>query len=123
LEAFRRYSKDGSQFIASGGVYEYPNGTFEDKLKAIMVQKWVSGFPANGFEAFFDQNRTGYPQISAVPQTDSEYIPGELAYSVEGVTGDGNFPKRIVYPNSVKTRNRFAPNLKTITTPVWWAIN
>lgn len=120
LEAFNRYSKDGAPFIAATGVYKYPNGTLDDNLKAIMTQKWVSGFPANGFEAFFDQNRTGYPKISAVAQSDAGYIPGELAYSIEGITG-GAFPRRFVYPNTVQTRNRFAPDLEKITTPVWWA--
>jgi hypothetical protein len=125
LEAFKRYSKngtplDGATFTAPGGAYEYPNGTLDANIKAIITQKWVSGFPGNGFEAFFDQNRTGYPKISAVPQADDTYIPGELAYSIEGSTG-GVFPRRFVYPNTVQTTNRFAPDLETITTPVWWA--
>jgi hypothetical protein len=80
----------------------------------------VSGFPCNGFEAFFDEIRTGYPKISAVPQSDDAYVPGELAYSIEGSTG-GVFPRRFVYPNTVQTTNRFAPDLEKITTPVWWA--
>ncbi|HEY6142879.1 MAG TPA: SusD/RagB family nutrient-binding outer membrane lipoprotein [Flavobacterium sp.] len=122
LEAFQRYSKDGASFIAAGGDYVYPNGTLDENIKTIMTQKWMSGFPANGFEAFFDQNRTGYPKISTAPQSDDGYIPGEWAYSLGGITG-GLFPKRIVYPNSVKTRNRFAPNLEAITKPVWWAAN
>lgn len=120
LEAFKRYSKDAAPFIAPGGAYEYPNGTLDVNIKAIITQKWVSGFPANGFEAFFDQNRTGYPKISTVPQTNAAYVPGELAYSIQGSTG-GVFPRRFVYPNTVQTRNRFAPDLEKITTPVWWA--
>ena len=120
LAAFQKFSLDGATFIASGGKYEYPSGTMDENLKSIMTQKWLSGFPANGFEAFFDQNRTGYPKISDVEQSDPEYVPGELVYSIEGTTG-GLFPKRIVYPDIVKTRNRNTPTLEKITTPVWWA--
>lgn len=120
IAAFQKFSLDGNAFITSGGKYEYPSDTFDNKLKTIITQKWLSGFPANGFEAFFDQNRTGYPEISDVPQSDSGYVPGELSYSIEGTTG-GLFPKRIVYPDIVKTRNRNTPTLEKITTPVWWA--
>lgn len=123
LAAFQKYSVSGTTFIASGGAYEYPaGGVFNDRLKSIITQKWLSGFPGNGFESFFDQNRTGFPKISDVPQTDSEYVPGELAYSIQGVTG-GKFPKRIVYPDIVKTRNRNTPTLELVTTTVWWANN
>lgn len=120
LAAFQKYSLNGDSYITTGGKYEYPSGTMSENLKSIITQKWLSGFPANGYEAFFDQNRTGFPKISLVEQTDSEYVPGELAYSIEGTTG-GIFPKRIVYPDIVKTRNRNTPTLEKITTPVWWA--
>jgi Starch-binding associating with outer membrane len=120
LEAFNRYEENGAPFIAPGGAYEYPGGTQATNLEAIMTQKWISGFPGNGFEGFFDQNRTGFPKISPVPQSNPGYIPGQLAYSVEGTTG-GLFPKRIVYPNTVRTTNRYAADLEVITEPVWWA--
>lgn len=121
IAAFQKYNLDGTVFVAPGGKYEYLPGTFDSKLKLIMTQKWLSNYPANGFESFFDQNRTGYPKISTVPQSDTNnYIPGELAYSIEGTTG-GLFPKRIVYPDIVRTRNRNAPAVEKITTPVWWA--
>lgn len=122
-EAFTKWSLDGSTFVNAGGNYEYPNsGTFADKLEAIITQKWVAGFPGNGFESFFEQNRTGFPQVSAVPQTSASYIPGQFSYGVNGVTG-GLFPKRIQYPNTVRTRNPNAPALVPITTPVWWDVN
>lgn len=122
IAAFQKYSLDATSFLAPGGKYEYLPGTFDSKLKLIMTQKWLSNYPANGFESFFDQNRTGFPKVSTVPQTDQNYIPGELAYSIEGTTG-GLFPKRIVYPDIVKTRNRNTPAIEKITTPVWWAAN
>lgn len=118
---FNRYSTDGSSYVAAGGAYEYPSaGTFDQKLEAIITQKWIASFPGNGFEAFFEKNRTGYPLTSAVPQTDAGYVPGQITYSVNGFTG-GLFPKRIVYPLSERNANPNAPNLIPITTPVWWA--
>jgi len=121
INNFSRYNLDGSGFVAAGGAYEYPSvGTFEQKLQAIITQKWVASFPGNGFEAFFEKNRTGYPLTSAVPQTDAAYVPGQITYSVNGFTG-GLFPKRIVYPLSERNANPNAPNLIPITTPVWWA--
>lgn len=121
--AFAKFGENGASFVAAGGAYEYPTaGLFADKLKAIITQKWVSGFPGNGFEMFFEQNRTGYPAISAVPQSSSSYVPGEFTYSVNGTTG-GIFPKRMVLPNTVKTRNPNTPALETVKVPVWWDVN
>ena len=123
LSAFSKFGLSGASYVATGGVYEYPtSGIFNDKLKAIITQKWVSGFPGNGFEMFFEQNRTGYPSISAVSQSSTSYVPGELAYSVNGTTG-GIFPKRLVYPSNVKTRNPNTPALETVKVPVWWDVN
>ncbi len=123
IEAFSKYGLNGNSFVAAGGVYEYPNtGTFANKLKSIITQKWIAGFPGNGFESFFEQNRTGYPSISAVPQSNAAYVSGELSYSVTGTTG-GAFPKRLVFPSTVATRNPNTPSLVLITVPVWWDVN
>lgn len=123
LENFSFYSINGAPYVATGGVYEYPSGgSLQDQIKAIITQKWVAAFPGNGFEAFFDTNRTGYPQTSAVPQSDASYVPGELAYSVNGAT-NGLFPKRVVYPQEETNTNKNTPALIPITTPVWWDQN
>ena len=126
IEAFSKFSDedgasfDGSSFVAAGGEYEYPTaGSEEDKLKAIIMQKWVSGFPGNGFEAFFDTLRTGYPEISTVSQDSESYIPGTLAYSLNGTTG-GEFPMRLPFPSDVRARNSNAPGNTGVTVPVWW---
>lgn len=122
IESFEKYELDGSTFVATGGAYAYPSGTFDTKLKSIITQKWISGFPGNGFEMFFEQNRTGYPKVSTVPQTNESYVPGEFAYSVNGTTG-GKFPKRLEFPSNVLTRNQNAPALVPVTTTVWWDVN
>jgi len=123
IESFSKYSLSGGSFVATGGVYEYPSaGTFADKLEAIITQKWISGFPGNGFEMFFEHNRTGFPIESSVPQNDPTYVPGQFAYSVNGITG-GQFPKRVVFPSTVTTRNPNTPSLIPVTQAVWWDVN
>lgn len=118
-ENFDKWGLSGAAAFLSGA-YAYPTaGTFDQQLEAIIVQKWVAGFPGNGYESFFEQNRTGYPTISTVPQSSGAYVPGQIAYSVTGST-DGLFPKRIQYPLNERNANPNAPALIPITTPVWW---
>ena len=120
LENFNKWSLDGSSFIAASAPYEYPlAGTFEDKLNAIITQKWIASYPGNGAESFFEWHRTGIPATSPVPQTDSAYVPGEFAVSINGVLGTG-FPQRLLYPTDETSRNLNAPAVVPITTPIWW---
>jgi hypothetical protein len=116
---FTKYALDGAPFVAPSGDYEYPTGTFEQKLEAIITQKWIASFPGNGFEAFFEKNRTGYPKTSAVYQTSGAYVPGQIVYSKGGIT-NGLFPKRMVYPLSERNANPNTPALVPITTKIWW---
>lgn len=106
------------------GAYAYPAaGGLEAKIEAIIVQKWASLFGSHALEAFFEQNRTGYPKISTVYSKDPTYATqhaGELVYSVNGVTGAGNFPRRFVFPDVEKSRNSNTPAEVPITTKVWW---
>lgn len=121
--AFAETGKDGSAFVAPGGAYEFPAaGNFDNKLEAISVQKWASlAYGTHALEAFFERNRTGYPKTSPVYSKAPGYIPGQFVYSATGVTGNGNFPKRLVYPNVERSRNKNTPPEEPITKPVWWA--
>lgn len=105
------------------GAYAYPSGAEAANIKAIITQKWIAGFPGNGFESFFERNRTGYPKISTVSQTDANYVAGEFTYSIEGKTG-GKFPRRFEYPSEEIQRNANAPKaIISITEPVWFDKN
>lgn len=121
-QAMSKFDSDASTFVASGGAYAYPTGTLATKIEAIITQKWIASFPGNGYESFLEQNRTGYPRVSAVAQNDEAYVPGQLSVSIENTTG-GLLPKRIVLPSNVKSRNSNAPELQKITVPVWWDVN
>lgn len=100
--------------------YAYPAaGTLENKIEAIVTQKWASFPGTHDLEAFFEQQRTGYPKTSAVYSTDATYIPGQLVYAKNGVTA-GLFPRRLVYPAAARDRNKNTPAEVPITTKVWW---
>jgi hypothetical protein len=104
------------------GAYAYPTtGTFQQKLEAIIVQKWASFPGTHDLEGFFEKNRTGFPKTSPVYSTDPTYVPGQLVYSKNGVTG-GAFPKRLLFPDIERARNRNTPAEVPITTKVWWAL-
>ena len=103
------------------GKYKYPATGFEQKLEAIIVQKWASFPGTHDLEGFFEINRTGYPKTSPVYSTDPAYVPGQLVYSANGVTG-GLFPKRLLFPDVERARNSNTPTEVPITTKVWWAL-
>ena len=115
------------KFLAS--VYLYPaGGTFDDKQFAIIMQKWISMAGSQGIESFFETNRTHYPPVApasiqyVIGGNNTNYknwIGGELMYSVGGVTG-GQFPKRLLFPNTERQVNSNTPPEVPIITKVWW---
>jgi hypothetical protein len=117
---YETYDLDPAPYIAAGGKYEYPTGGLEVKIEAIITQKWVSCVGSHSLESFFEQNRTGYPKVSTVPGSSNAYVPGQLTYSLEGVTG-GLFPKRLVFPDVEINRNPNTPAKVVVTEKVWWS--
>ncbi|PRY08996.1 SusD-like starch-binding protein associating with outer membrane [Pontibacter ummariensis] len=106
-------------------LYPYPaNGSFEDRLETIIVQKWASfAGTYQGLEAFLERNRTGYPETSEVAATNAAYQPGEFTYPVEGITSGKLFPTRLPWPQDEVQRNPNAPQTpEPITKPVWWDV-
>jgi Starch-binding associating with outer membrane len=123
LAAFSSVGQDGSSFIGSGDAYEYPSGTTEQNIEAIIVQKWAS-FPygVHFIEGWLERNRTGYPKTSPVYSTDPSYIPGQFVVSKNSVLSAGQFPKRQVFPDVEISTNPNTPAQVPITTPVWWGL-
>lgn len=80
-------------------------------LKAIITQKYYAMCGFQGFEAWTEWRRTGYPDF---------FTP-----SVAPILGipRGSFPLRMAYPNSEATSNKNFPGIVTIDTPVWWDKN
>lgn len=83
-------------------------GSDDDKLQAIMRQKWIATNSINGIESFIEYNRTGYP--AGIP----------LALTAQRA----DRPKRLLYPASELTSNASnVPALSSdqafITGPFW----
>ena len=119
MQSCARHGVNGDGLVSDGGAYAYPDGTLDQNLKAIMMQKWVS-MVERGYESFMDQNRTGIPNISSVPADDPNYVPGEYTYSIAGVT-NGVFPRRLIFPDLTRRNNSNTPVEQPITERVWWA--
>lgn len=86
----------------------YPTGgNTTEKLRFIITQKWYAMCGNQGFEAWTEFRRTGYPDF--------------LVISKNSLLGN-QFPKRFIYPTSEITRNVNFPGLKSVTTKVWWDV-
>jgi hypothetical protein len=110
LASYTKFKIPGSAASAISGSYAYPaSGTFDQKLAAIITQKWIASALSQPIEGFFDYNRTGYPNI--------------FTSSVESVLAPGKFPKRLLFPRSEHDRNPNTPAQVAIDVPVWWAAN
>jgi hypothetical protein len=120
MAAFSVYGYDATAYVAPGGAYAYPSaGTLDDKIDAIITQKWASLPGSHSLEAWFERNRTGFPKSSLVYSDAPGYVAGEFVVSATSVIGDA-FPKRIVFPDNERSRNANTPAQVPITTPVWW---
>ena len=120
IAAFARFDLDGSAFVQGGGNYEYPDGTLEENLEAIAVQKWAALAGIEGLEAFLERNRLGYPVYNDGGYEAGDYVIGQLVYPVGGVTGTGNYPKRLLFPETERNRNPNTPAEVSFLTKVWW---
>ena len=96
----------------------WQNGSDEQNLERILVQKWIASFP-NGWERWGDFRRTGYPKM--FPVVDNK--------NTDGVTAERGM-RRIPY--SEKEYNTNEANVKaavanylggsdTGATDLWWA--
>jgi len=84
----------------------YPTGgTFQQKQRFIITQKWFAMCGNQGFEAWCEQRRTGYPDF--------------LVISKNSLIGN-SFPKRFQYPTSESATNVNFPGLAPITAKEWW---
>lgn len=84
----------------------YPTGgSVAQKVRHIITQKWFSMCGNQGFEAWTEQRRSGYPDFFVV--------------SKNTLVGN-NLPARFLYPTSESTRNLNFPGVAPITSKMWW---
>ena len=108
LASFEKYGLNGASYIAANAAYAYPAaGTTEEKLEAIITQKWLDCVITNPLESFLEFNRTHYPKI---------LIPSKTSRTT------GLFPKRMPYSETESNRNPNCPDPNTISigNKVWW---
>jgi hypothetical protein len=95
-------------YLAQSSVTFPESGSTEEKVEAIITQKWASMAGSQNLESWTEWRRTGYPDI----------------FTVSASSNIGNkFPARILYPSSEATRNPNTPEQKTISDKVWWDVN
>ncbi len=75
-------------------------------IKVIISQKYFAMNGTQGFEAWTEWRRTGYPAI--------------LVKSQASTLGTNDLPARLLYPETEITRNQNFPGVKLITDKVWW---
>ncbi len=81
-------------------------GNDAHKINQIIRQKWMA-WVGNGYEAFNDYRRTGYPSLRPALN----------------VTVTPNIPQRLLYPPSEVSANGANVPAALITDKVWWASN
>lgn len=98
-----------NSYIAAAYWGKFPaTGTVPQKVRHIITQKWFSMTGLQGFEAWTESRRTGYPDF--------------LVPSVNSFLGN-KLPARFPYPNTELTRNSKFPGQKQVIDRVYWDIN
>jgi len=83
-------------------------GSTQHKLNQIITQKWIA-WTGNGYEAYNDFRRTGYPRLALATNPSSE--------------SPTSIPVRLYYPNvEISSNVANIPKPQPLTNvPVWWA--
>jgi hypothetical protein len=102
---------DATAYIAAApdGAAALVTNTLESNIKAIITQKYYALCGFQGFEAWTEWRRTGYPT--------------GFVQSAASTIGAGRMPLRMVYPSTEATTNKNFPGIVPIYTPVWWDKN
>ena len=95
-------------YIASAPDAQLP-ADLNGRIKAIITQKYYAMDGFQGFEAWTEWRRTGYPTF--------------LVKSAASTLGSNELPVRLLYPETEITRNANFPGVKLITDKVWWDVH
>ena len=111
--SFESYDVEGVEdYIASSPAAQWPEeADMQGVIRAIILQKYLAMTGNQGFEAWSEWRRTGYPDFFVVSEATA--------------LGDDRLPARLLYPSSEVTRNvnfENFPGLKQVFEPVWWDV-
>ena len=116
--------------IELGGYALWKDGTVEEEIEQIAMQKWVAHCHYQHIEAFLERNRTKYPEVDEIDieanrqSAWTNFPTGKLTISVKGrqLLG-GNLPASPLYPEVYITRNNNSPEQKpNVGQKVWWNV-
>ena len=109
----------------------YDNANYR---QCIGVAKWIALAGSNGFEAWCEVRRLGYPAFGTAQGSDfynntdesfdtSSYVAGTLytPFQVFGQVGANQLLARFPYPEDSSSRNSNVPDFPGYTVPVFWA--
>jgi hypothetical protein len=126
-KAFERagFATQAASFLAPTGKYAFhvvaaPGDLVDHLVEQIIMQKWVASARTQAWDAFLDQNRTGFPRVSTVATTDPAYVPGRYTISRNSTLAAGELPRRLLYPKVSSDYNTNAPTVVPINTKMWW---
>jgi hypothetical protein len=102
------FATDGIPGSAAAYIASAPDAVFPaapaDQIKAIITQKYYAMCGTQGFEAWNEWRRTGFPDF----------------LMTSAAAGGRAVPLRFIYPESELTGNLHYPGTVPETTPVWW---
>ena len=103
------------------------NGSNEEKLNLIYMQKWVALFYMDNMEAWSEIRRTDVPKLSSKNAKDiyadpSIYSPGDLIEPYRNGLEAGGLMKRMFYPQTARNLNVNTPSGKAGSEPLWWDV-
>ena len=114
--------------IITTGYATWVNGSIEENIKQIAMQKWVANANYQHIESFIDRNRTKYPSVDDIDikadrsAANANFPVGSLTISVNGRGKTNGFlPSSPVYSSDVLNRNINAPSQKAnLLQKIWW---
>lgn len=116
--------------LETGGYALWKDGTAEEEIKQIAMQKWVAYAKYQHWESFLERNRTKYPSVNDIDvaadrrSAFQNFPVGQFTISVKGRAKlQGNLPASPIYPNAVLTRNTSStkPSQKdNVGQKIWW---
>ncbi len=130
--SFAQAGVSGASDIYGGSTYAWDSSK---AIELIAVQKWIALAGFNGFEAWCEVRRLGYPAFDSsitgesifVEATgdydDSPYTPGTLytPTKVDSEVGSNATIQRYKYPESSTSTNSNVPETKSLNVPIFWA--
>ena len=103
--SFDRWGLDGTEFVE--GDYAFKAGDTESMVEQIINQKWAAACRTQTWDAWWDINRTGYPQF------------GKVLTAYSGTLEEG-YPRRFLFTYLSSDYNPNAPAVVGLNVKQWW---